>query len=185
MKVALSLLAALVFLSPLAFCQDARQGTGLETGGDTGVRVVVGDLSDDARLIGLDKDALQLRCEQMLVQYGLTPMDEQTWSRQPYAFELRIDLRVQGLSYECTLEFRRPVRYTGRGAEYTMVVPTWRTALADGRIQQLSYVAKEFPPWRGRSHEPGARLGHSSYVRDAVIGLVEAFCRAFLESNPK
>ena len=180
--------AALVtwaILVPSAFAQDARPGNGLEAGGDLRVRVVLDTLSEDAVRIGLNRDALELRCKQALERSGLTAMDDETWSGHPYASELFITVRVEGLTYDCAAEFRRSVSYTAGLSAYVVIVPTWRRSLAETRVTQLSYVAKVFPSWRGRSHEPGARVGHAAYVVDAVLGLVDEFCGDFLAANPR
>ena len=172
--------AALVtwaILVPLAFAQDARPGNGLEAGGDLRVRVVVDELSEDAIRIGLNRDALE--------RSGLTAMDDETWSGHPYASELFITVRVEGLTYDCAAEFRRSVSYIAGLSAYVVTVPTWRRSLAETRVTQLSYVAKVFPSWRGRSHEPGARVGHAAYVVDAVLGLVDEFCADYLAANPR
>jgi hypothetical protein len=183
MKRILAMVAACLSLGPFAFCQDARKGNGLETGGDLRVRVVVEDLPDDARRIGLDRDALALRCEQVLERDGVTPTDAESGDEHPSTSELHISVNVDGLSFGCAVELRRLVSYTAGDKRYVMMAPVWRRAFSGARVQQLSYVAKEFPSWRGRSHEPGARVGHASYVLDAIFELVEEFCQDLLAAN--
>jgi hypothetical protein len=178
MKNMLAAVAAFLLLGPMAFCQEALPGNGLETGGDLRVRVVVDELSNDAQRIGMVREALALRCEKLLESNGIAASDEAS------APELWISLRVQGYAFGCAVELRRPVSYEGGTARYLVVAPVWRRVFEGGRVLQITYTALEFPPWRGRSHEPGARVGHAAYVRDELLSLVEEFCRGFLAANP-
>jgi hypothetical protein len=183
MKKTLTAIAACLLLGPLAFCQEALPGTGLETGGDLRVRVAVDDLTADARTIGMDGEALGLRCAKLLESYGIAVVaaGEEGAETVP---ELHLSLSVQGYSFGAAVELRRPVSYGSGSARYSIVAPVWRQVFEGGRVQQITYTALEFPPWRGRSHEPGARIGHAAYVRDELLALVERFCKAFLAANP-
>ena len=179
MKRMLAAIAACLLLGPMAFCQEALPGSGLETGGDLRVRVVVDELSDGARKIGMDREALELRCGNLLESYGIAA------SREASAPELRLSLSVQGYTFGCAVELRRQVTYEGGAARYVIVAPVWRRVFEGGRVLQITYTALEFPPWRGRSHEPGARVGHAAYVRDELLELVEEFCKDFQAANPR
>jgi hypothetical protein len=185
MKVSLAAMVALAAFVSSGFAQEARLGNGLEIAGDLRARVVVETLPDDAVRLGMVRDALALRCEQVLESHGVAAMDEERFGADPSSPEVRVTVRVEGLTYSCAVEFRRSVSYPGGDGAYVTTAPVWRRATPEARVMQLSYVANVFPSWRRRSHEPGGRVANASYVVDAVLGLVDAFCIEFRAANPR
>jgi hypothetical protein len=178
-------LAAWLLAAPLAFGGTALTTTGLATGGDLAVRMVVEPFSPRTRGVGLDPDALQLRVEQRLRAAGLVILDDAAWHRRPGTPTLfvRVDVTDDtiGGRYGGEVRFERPAAGASAARGATMVV--WRKAIAGGPIQQLTLVATKFFSWRGRSHEPGSRIGHLAYITNAVLATVDAFSAEFLAAN--
>jgi hypothetical protein len=180
-------LAAWMLAASSPCCQALPAGTGLETGGDLSVRVAVEPLSPEARGIGLDRDALQLRVEQRLRGEGLIVLDDAAWCRRPDVprLSVRVDVTSDAIGgrYGGEVRLERQVASVGGSASSRTMAVVWWRAIAGGSIQQLTIVATEFFNWRWRSHQPGSRTGHVAYINDAVLAAVDAFAAEFLAAN--
>lgn len=110
----------LVFLPMLsgsaAFGQEAPPGPGVNTlKGISGVQVVIEDLSDSAKALGLEKETIQTDVELKLRLAGIRVLSEQENNNTPGSPSLYVNVRVVRSAAAVAVELKQSVRLVRNG----------------------------------------------------------------------
>ncbi len=159
-------LALVSVLVSLALADDPSERATLA--GLTGVRVVVGEVEDDAEEEGLTQSALQRDVELKLQQAGVRALTEAEWRAAPGKPALTLEVstvKIQPMTYlfSITLDLEQEVRLA-RDANVSSHAATWSAT------PRLGTVA-------------AAHLSRA--VRKDVQEMVDQFINAYLAANRK
>ena len=117
------IITVVVFLQIAPNISCWEEGTGLETGGDMRVHVIVESLSEDARQIGLTKQLIQSKVELQLRRNGITPTTIEIGVELGYYLYINVNA-VSG-SLGMRVEFRRVISYIVGDKTYGIPATTW------------------------------------------------------------
>lgn len=153
----------MLLLAPGAFVWGSSQpvkGNGLETDSTEQLRVLIEELSEDAKKIGLTRDRIEARVNQSVRKSGITPVVPGPVAFGSSGGELYVSVSVSGYGFCITMFFVRRVFYNIGDRWFTYEGNTWHS---------LSI---------GYSRE-------ADYILDVVGAKVEGFCNEFLRANGK
>lgn len=136
-------------------CKD--WGTGLETGGDRRIYVIVEDLGEIAKKIGLNEQIIKSKIELRLRQNGLIPVDEKVGLDLHYY--LYINIIVVKNAFSCDVEFTRTVIYMVNEKTYVTFATMW------------------IKSWTGTHGNNGL------HIVDRALDLIDIFINEFLSVN--
>lgn len=135
--------------------QPIESKTGLESD-SISIPVVVENLDDEAQKIGLSKDRIEARVNDVLRKNGLKPAENITG---PF---LSVRVSINGSASYIQLQFQRGVVYSGGNKEWMIHAVTWERGII------------------GRLGSSGA-----TEVLNGISELSEVFANAFLKANGK
>jgi len=115
-----SFIILLVLLLQQAVSAAPLIGTGLEVAHLGSLRVLIEDLSETTKQLGLTDDVLKDKIELRLRRNRITPSDSRTSD-----YFLYLNLGTTQNSYSFTLEFSRSLVYRVGEQEYSIVAPVW------------------------------------------------------------
>ena len=168
MKVMLKHVLVMMLLAPTVvwgqgFVKDlveATPGNGLEVDSTTSLKVLIEEMSEEAKNIGLTYERIEARVNQSLRKAGITP------ESKPFEVSGRngaVYLNVAFVAKDCfriSLFFARPVFYRKGDKWFTNIGNTWHSGKT------------------GIAHGP-------DYILDGIAEMVEVFCNEFLKANGK
>lgn len=137
------------------FCLE-DDATGLETGGDLGIYVIVADLNEDAKQLGLREQIISSKVELRLRQNGIIPID--TWSFERNFF-LYIHIMVVGEAFSFEINIQRWVYYFIKNKEYSIFATTWKKGIT------------------------GTHSNNESFILNKLLDGIDMFCNEFLKVN--
>jgi hypothetical protein len=156
-------LMLLLFLTPGAFVwgspetmPEAISGNGLEAIRTTPLDVLVEDVSDDAKKIGLSKEGIEACVNRTLRQAGITP-----GGPRDFAGAIFVNINVVGDSFTISISFKRPVFYSRGDKWFRTVGATWDQSVT------------------------GTHGRDGRYILDNIANQLEVFCNEFLKANGK
>ena len=146
----------LLQVSLYAFCIEPDD-TGLKTGGDLRVPVIVLALQEAEANVGLDEATVLREVELRLLRHGIIPADRE--AAHALGWYLGIDILIVGSAYHVKVGFHRRVTYDVGDRTYGKEGITWQS-------------------WYTGVHE-----GDSGIIIDSLLDCVDDFSREFLEAN--
>jgi hypothetical protein len=155
--------AVLVIISTLCGSRSFGQGTSVDLGVNTlkginGVQVLVEDLSDSAKALGLERETIQTDVELKLRLAGMRVLSEEEGNNTPGNPSLYVNVRVVRSAAAVAVELKQSVRSV-RNGELTLGT-TWSA----GGV--------------------GTNLTAES-IRRHIKDYIDAFLNAWLSVNPK
>jgi hypothetical protein len=117
-------------------------------------------LSEDAEKIGVTRDRIEARVNQLLRKSGITPVVPDPVAFGSSSGELYVNVSVNGTAFYMSMSFVRRVFYNIADKWFTYIGNIWH----NGRI----------------GYSRGA-----DYILDEVGGQTERFCNEFLKANGK
>ena len=138
-----------------SYCQE--YGTGLETGGDKRIYVMVEPMSDKSKKIGLTENLLKTKVGLRLRQNGLVPVDEMTSFELGYY--LYVNTFVVGSAYYWDVTFMRMVEFSVDDKLYWTMGGAWE------------------------STGLGTHASDVKNIFEAALDSVDIFCNEFLSVN--
>ncbi len=128
--------------------------TGLETADYRNLPILIENMSEGAKDIGLTKNAVKTRVELRLLESNLRPME--TSGLRPYFY---VQVTVTGSGYSINVALSRMVYFDAPPAFYGLIGQTWTRGSA------------------------GIHGGDSAYVLSSLDGLLDIFLRDYLMAN--
>jgi hypothetical protein len=158
MKKAVYILACILFLliPHHAFGVEPDE-TGLKTGGELTVPVVLLSLQEAETNLGLTEAIVRREVELRLLRHGIIPADRD--AAHALGWYLGIDILVAGSAYHVKVGFHRRVTYDVGDRTYGKEGITWQS-------------------WYTGVHE-----GDSEIIIDSLLDCVDDFSNEFLEYN--
>ncbi len=144
---------------PLVTATDTLSGNGLEVDTTSKLRVVVENPSPDAEKLGLTRERIEARVNQILRKAGITPAakeDLEVGDRFLY-----VNINVGSPSFSVTIQFERRVFYQVGNRSVTKIGTTWHGG------------------------STGTHGGKRDFILDGLAGHIEIFCNEFLKANGK
>lgn len=138
---------------------DTLRGNGLEVESTSRLCVTVENPGPDSEKLGLTRERIEARVNQILRKAGITPVAENDL-QAGYHF-LYVNINVSGSSFSITIQIDRPVFYQVANRSVTKHGTTWR---------------------RGST---GTHGGKRDFILDGLAGHIEVFCNEFLKANGK
>ncbi len=152
------IITVVVFLQIAPSISCWEEGTGLETGGDMRVHVLVEDLPEDARQIGLTKQLIQSKVELQLRRNGITPSSKETLEALGYFLYIKVN--VVDSCFNIDVEFARITSYIVGYKTYRKIATTWKTGST-------------------------GVYGNAKYIIGWLLDNIDIFCNEFLSVNEK
>ena len=149
-------LVLLLLLPHYAFGIEPDE-TGLKTGGDLRVPVIVLGLQEAEADTGLDEGIILREVELRLLRHGIIPVDRET--AHALGWYLGIDILIAGSAYHVKVGFHRRVTYDVGDRTYGKKGITWQI-------------------WYTGVHEDDSEI-----IIDSLVECVDDFSNEFLDSN--
>jgi hypothetical protein len=154
----------MMLLAPRAFVwgafDEATWGNGLEADSTTSLKVLIEEMSEEAKNIGLTRERIEARVNQSLRKAGITPVSAQA---DDYLY---VNVNTLDSSFSISISFERRIFYRSGGKWFTTIGSTWHRSGTG--IAQVARAAR------------GA-----DYILDRIAEYVEVFCNEFLKANGK
>jgi hypothetical protein len=163
-KVILKHVLVMLLLAPRALVwgasDEATWGNGLEADNTTQLVVLIEELSEKAKNIGLARERIEARVNQLLRKAGITPVPADPKDDRVSVVYVNVNVVASG-SFTISIFFERRIFYRSGDRWFTTLGITWNRS--------------------------GTGIAHSNadYILDRIAEHVEVFCNEFLKANGK
>jgi hypothetical protein len=160
-KITLKHVLVMMLLMPKPLVWGASEvtwGNGLETDNTTQLQVLIEEITEAGRKIGLTGERIEARVNQSLRKAGITPVSLETGLSGGRLY-VNVNVMANG-SFGISIEFSRQVFYRSGDKWLTKSGYTWNQGMVG------------YGPSR-------------DFILDGVAEIVEVFCNEFLKANGK